>query len=99
MAGLAIVGTHEPEPDKSVLTAAALAHALVNARRMPVGSEARLGFRAPVPGAVVLVVEIGFFGIGNGGHVHALVPKAQAMNAGLKFGRSQMIHIGISSNP
>ena len=75
-----------------VITAAALAVARCQVDGDAVGAEAGLRFGAPVPRAVVAVVEMLFVGIRHGRDVHPLVAQAQAVNAGREFGRCEMFH-------
>src|SRR4051812_17603690 len=76
----------------SVLAAAPGAIARREIDRHAVGAEAGLCLRAPVPGTVVVVVEMLLVGIRHGRDVHALVAKAQAVHAGREFGRCEMFH-------
>ncbi len=80
--------------DRSLVSAAAAAGlAILHVDRRAVGTKPRLGFDAPVPRAVVLVVELPLVGIGRRCDVHPFVAQAQAMNARREFRRCQVIHI------
>src|SRR4249920_623141 len=76
----------------SVAAAAAAAVARGQIDRDAVGAKAGLCLDAPVPGAVVVVVEVLLVRILDGRDVHALVAQAEAVHPGREFGRCEMFH-------
>ena len=83
-----------------VLTTVASAVADVGTNGIAIRSKTARGLRAPVSRAVDRIVQLRFLGVRHGHHIHALVPKAQAVHAGLSFGevRSCMFNLVLSSS-
>src|SRR3954470_12753807 len=70
----------------SVFTTISFTGTAVGTHRFPVRSETGSRLDAPVGGGIVGIVELELVGIGDGHHVHALVPQVQTVHAGNHFG-------------